>query len=359
MESPCTPKWSETSSPKVALAIGQCTRGACGVGDYTYCLGNALSAAGAKICLIDSEDWHVTGSFRIKRSLRDFDIVHIQYPTAGFGTDLGPQGLSLLRSCVLTIHEVSQRHVLRKLSLIPFALRSKQVIFTSESERQFANKWVPWISRRSVVIPIGSNIRRGETNRLRKVGEIVYFGLIRPGKGLEQVMELSQLVRSARLPFIVQILGHVPTDSRAYYESLRAQSADLPIRWSLDLTAEQIAEELARAQISYLPYPDGASERRTTLKAAMINGAAVITTRGAHTPSGWETAVKFCQTPQEALKTICALVNDKDEIGRMAASAMQLGQSHSWEYIAQRHLEIYRSILHRGIGSTSSYNLHA
>lgn len=300
---------------------------------------------------MDSEDWHVSGSLRIRRSLKDFDIVHIQYPTAGFGTDLGPQALSVLRGCVVTIHEVSQRHVLRKLSLIPFALRSKQVIFTSESERQFATKWVPWISKRSVVIPIGSNIRRGEMNGLRRVGEIVYFGLIRPGKGLEQVLELSKLLRSASLRRVVRIIGHVPTDSRGYYESLRAQAADLPIRWSLDLTEEQIAEELARAQISYLPYPDGASERRTTLKAAMLNGVAVITTRGAHTPCGWETAVKFCQTPQEALDLICVLANDEDEIGRMAVSAMQVGQSHSWEYIAQRHLKIYRSLLHRRIGS--------
>jgi glycosyltransferase involved in cell wall biosynthesis len=348
--SACTPKRREISSPRVALAIGKYVPGACGVGDYTSCLASALSDAGVEICVIESGDWHVGGIFRIKRSLKNFDIIHIQYPTAGFGTNLGPQGLSLLRGCVVTIHEMSQRHVLRKVSLVPFALRSTHVIFTSESERQFAIKWIPWISGRSLVIPIGSNIPMGPTNRPRRVEEIVYFGLIRPGKGLEQLLELSQLVKSTRSPFIVRILGQVPPDSKTYYESLRSQAADLPIRWSLNLTEEQVAEELARAYISYLPYPDGASERRTTLKAAMLNGTAVITTRGADTPSGWEAAVKFCQTPPEALDTICALTNNKDEVVRMVANAVQLGQSHSWQYIAQQHLEIYRSLLDRGIG---------
>lgn len=341
---------------KVAIVTGPCRPGECGVGDYATCLVRALNAAGAESAAINSEPSGLVSVFGVASGLAKerFDIVHIQYPTLGFRTGAAAQTLSMIQGCVVTIHEASQRHILRKLSLIPFAFRSMHVIFTSESERQFATRWIPWISRKSSVIPIASNIRKGPTDRPRRVGEVVYFGLIIPGKGLDQVVELSQLAKSAGTPFTLRILGQVPSRSKAYYETLRSQAADLPVQWTVGLTEEEVSEELSQAYISYLPYPDGASERRATLKAMLLNGVAVVTTRGAHTPSSWETAVKFCQTSQQAFDTICALMNDRDEITRMAVKAFQLGQSYSWEYIAQKHLEIYRLLLHdRRICKTS------
>src|ERR1700719_4557504 len=145
---------------KVALVTGPCPPGGCGVGDYTMCLGNALKASGIETHVITSGDWNLLGVFKESRRLREqkFDIVHIEYPTVGFGTQLGSQGLSLLQSCVVTIHEASQRHILRKLALLPFAVRPEYMIFTNRFERRFAMTWAPWIACASSVIPVGSNI---------------------------------------------------------------------------------------------------------------------------------------------------------------------------------------------------------
>src|SRR5437899_6377638 len=143
---------------KVALLTGPRPPGECGVGDYTVCLGNALKASGVDTHVIASDNWDllsVLGSSRLLKK-QNFDIVHIEYPTVGFRYTLGPQALSLLRACVITIHEASQRHILRKLALIPFAVRPKHIIFTSSPERLFATKWAPWIARSSSVIPVGS-----------------------------------------------------------------------------------------------------------------------------------------------------------------------------------------------------------
>src|SRR6202043_938890 len=120
------------------------------------------------------------------------------------------------QSCVVTIHEASQRHILRKLSLFPFAVRPEHMIFTSCYERQFAMAWAPWISRASSVIPVGSNIAVAAEQGPRNRTEIVHFGLIMPGKGLEQVLELGNLSRLAGLPLVVRIIGRVPLKHASY-----------------------------------------------------------------------------------------------------------------------------------------------
>src|SRR6202034_809705 len=99
-----------------------------------------------------------------------------------------------LERCVATIHEVGQAHILRKLALYPFSFRARHVIFPSNFEHQFAVKWAPWISDRSSVIAVPSNIGAG-AKRQRNLDEIVHFGLIMLGKGLEEVIRLARLIQ--------------------------------------------------------------------------------------------------------------------------------------------------------------------
>jgi glycosyltransferase involved in cell wall biosynthesis len=332
---------------KVALITGVCPSGMCGVGDYTICLANALNAGGVETHVIASGDWSLRGVFKVNRSLRqqNFDVVHIEYPTLGFGYKLGPQGLSLLQGCVVTIHEASQRRILRQLSLLPFTIRPEHIVFTSRFERQFATTWAPWILRVSSVIPVGSNIGVGASKGPRALNEIVYFGLIMPLKGLERVVELSRLIRSAGLSLTVRIIGTAPPRHTEYLERLRSETTHLPIIWDLDLSDIQIAERLGEASIAYLPYPDGASERRTTLKAALLNGVAVLTTSSAQTPHNLGRVVRFCQSAEEALAAIRHLISHTEEIVRMASAAAHSAKKYSWERIAELHLRVYQRVL--------------
>jgi len=244
----------------------------------------------------------------------------------------------------LTHHVLYVIYIMLRL-VIPFTARPEHIIFTNSFERQFATKWAPWIDRASSVIPVGSNIAVAAQESPRTLAEIVHFGLIMPGKGLEQVLELGNLIRSAGLPLVVRIIGRVPLKHAAYCDELRLKATGLPIIWDQNLTEEQIARKLARAAIAYLPYPDGASERRTTLQAALLSGLAVITTRGPHTPHDLEGVVRFCRNPDEALATICSLAENPEETSKMATKAMQYGQQYTWERIAKLHLEVYESVL--------------
>jgi glycosyltransferase involved in cell wall biosynthesis len=314
-----------------------------------------LSASGAETCVITSGNWNLLGVFAASRRLREqkFDIVHIEYPTIGFGKKLAPQGLSLLRNCVITIHEASQRHILGKLSLYAFAVRPEHIIFTTHFERRFATKWAPWIARASSVIPVGSNIAVTAPESPRNLTEIVYFGLIVPRKELEQVLELASLIRLAGLPLVVRVIGHVSPKQAAYLDELRLKATGLPIIWDNNLSEEQVAKRLAGASFAYLPYTDGASERRTTLKAALLSGLAVVTTRGPHTPRDLEGVVRFCRSPEEALAEVGSLVESPEDISKMSVKAVEYGQQYTWERIAKLHLEVYHSVLNKRLSRST------
>jgi len=275
---------------------------------------------------------------------QNFDIVHIQYPSAGFGAQLGPQALALLRRCVITIHEASHTHILRKVALLPFTIRPKHIVFTSDFERQFALSYAPWISKRSSVIPIPSNIGTFRQDRPRSLTEIVHFGLIMPGKGLEDVLKLGELMHATRSALRIRIIGKPPDRYLDYFEELRASASSLPITWEQNLTAEDVSKRLASSAIAYLPFPDGASERRATLKAALANGVAVITTRGRHTPNGLEGSVRFCKNPADALAAVRSLVTSPDERVALVNQGYQYVRPYTWERIAEQHTIVYETL---------------
>jgi glycosyltransferase involved in cell wall biosynthesis len=331
---------------KIALLCGPCPAGGCGVGDYSRCLGNALNSIGIESRVIAAGDWRLQSVMERLRSIRTLnpDVVHIQYPTVGFARHLGPQAFSVLKSCVATIHEVSQAHLLRKLALYPFSFRARHVIFPSNFERRFAVKWAPWIAHRSSVIGIPSNISAGAKQQ-RNSGEIVHFGLIMPGKGLEKVIRLGRLIQVSGHALRIRVIGTVRSDHAGYFEALRSESSHLPIVWENGLDKKQVEDRLAASAIAYLPYPDGVSERRATLKAALINGTAVITTHGAQTPSDIQGSVCFVETPEEALVAALDLLASPEKRDRLSSNGMEYAGRYTWERIAEQHSALYDEIL--------------
>jgi glycosyltransferase involved in cell wall biosynthesis len=272
------------------------------------------------------------------------DIVHIQYPTVSYGNSLTPQMLSLLKPMVVTIHEVSQSHILRRLSLYFFSILSEHLIFTNQFELGYAKRWAPWISRRTSVIPIGSSIPESTHAFERDIKDIIYFGLIGPKKGLGDILKLAALIKKENLNLRVRIVG-LPNPKRPdYLEYLYKETSNLPVSWEIGLQEKDVSQLLSRAQIAYVPFPDGASERRSSLIALLINGVATITTFGKHTPENFKKAVAFAQSPADALAIIKKLTTDDQERETLSINGKQCAESYSWDKIAQKHIQIYENI---------------
>src|SRR5258708_1347984 len=108
---------------KLALVMGPCPSGECGVGDYTRRLASSLTSLGLDVELMCEGRW---GLLDVKRVSRRWDklnavLIHIQFPNAGFGHCRGRQLPALKRRTVIAFHEASQAPLLRKLYR-PFSL---------------------------------------------------------------------------------------------------------------------------------------------------------------------------------------------------------------------------------------------
>lgn len=333
---------------RVLFVVGSYPPDICGVGDYTSCLVSALKQQGIDAQVITGQDWRFIAISKLLKRIDSYnaDIIHIQYPTYGFHKYLGPQLLSILRSCVTTIHEVSQVHILRQLSLYGFSMRARKIIFTTEGEKRFAELWCPWISYKSSLIPIGVNIPLAENfPRILTKDIIGYFGLIRPEKGLDQVIELASILREKESRFSIRIMGKVVQGRESYYSSLLALSKGLHIEWCIDVDDQSLANLIASCKFAYLPFPDGVSERRSTALTFMRAGVGIITTRGSQTPRYMDQAMCFALNPEEAFKIIDELSSRPDKLQNLQRHAKELSQRYTWENIAREHIMLYSELI--------------
>ena len=321
----------------------------CGVGDFTAHLVQALLKQGVDVDVVYSQRWGLRGLANVQKRITALspDIVHMQYPTIGYGASLAPQLLSLWNRCIITIHEISQTHILRRLSLLPFSVRSHHIIFTNAYERKYALRWIPWIADRSSIVPIGSSMEIGHQNQEKDLIEVVYLAIIRPDKGLEQIIDLASLIKDRKLDVRIRVIGKPHPKYPDFFHRMYQQSKNLPILWNLDLPDKTVVDLLARSQAGYLPFPDGASERRSSLFALLVNGVVTVTTKGAHTPPEMDKAVGYADTPQVALQLIQKIITEKGYQEQLRQGAYRFVKYYSWESIAEKHIEIYRMILNR------------
>jgi len=338
---------------KIAMITGSYPPNVCGAGDYTERLVGSLENFGHSVEVITGSGWRLSDAPAVLKRINacGADIVHLQYPTVGYGRKLGPQLIALVARGVVTLHEASQTHLLRRLSLLPLLL-SRHIIFTNRFERDYVCRIAPWVRQRSSIVPIGSNMPVGRVDGERRLDEIVYFGLIRPAKGLEQVLDAARILKQRIPGMMVRIVGLALKEHETYLEMLRRASADLPVVWDLGLSDQEAANRMANAAIAYGPFPDGASERRGSLLALLTNGVATVTTRGVQTPSALDHVVEFAASPIEAVAIFEALRKDGLRRTTLVEQGARYAASFSWPDIADQHIRLYESIItKRRIGS--------
>jgi glycosyltransferase involved in cell wall biosynthesis len=335
---------------RVVFITGCFLPGACGAEDYAVLLAEALGQVGVEAHIVAPRKLNLlhAGSLIHEISRLNADVVHVQYPTAGYGKSLVPHAFLLLARNVpvlATLHEFSQVHFLRRTSILPFALRSQATVFTTEYERQSFLSWFPWTEKRSLVIPIGSNIPFFPGKAERDPLEVVHFGLIRPGKGLEDFLELAKLATNAQRPYRFTVVGSPVPRFASYLRNLKKSASGLPVWWKTGLSAEEVSRCLARSRFAYVPLPDGASERRGSLLAMLGNGMVLITTRGSQTPKELEEAVRVAATPSQALTLLDELAADTVQAASLSSKASEYASRFSWTNISRAHLHVYERIL--------------
>lgn len=356
----------------------------CGVGDYAANLAGALAAAGTPVYVYTSAagaaarpeihgveflgntaGWGLipilSGFNKFKSALAADAVgwVNIQYPTIGYGYSLGPQLLATLLHffsdvrVVSTLHEFRHARLLRKLSLLPFLLFSDKLVFTAQEEAEAVREKLPLlfrrISSRYAVIPVGSNIPVNDSLQAgRRPGFVVFFGLFYPGRKLELVAEIFKAISDAGTGAVFGIIGDIHPKHAQYYKEIRQLFERLlpeeKLEWHIGESPESVAKLLASASAAVLPYPDGASFRRTTLMAALMSGVPAISTKGTDTPPEFREGLNilFSGDKKEFAKKALAVLSDPVLAGKLSANAKELSRAFSWESIAARYISFIR-----------------
>jgi len=372
-----------------------------GVGDYTRELGRVLRSQGAKVTVLTSEravqpdcaefddgirvlpairrwDWPIWRTVRGLAADLNVDWIHVQYQTAAFGMhpaiNFAPWWWrrQALRTA-WTYHDLLVPYLfpkagkrLRTWTTEHPAMTADLVVVTNEGDRlQLAHK-----GRAAVSIPIGSNIRGRELSPRERVarrklrgyaeGDLVlaYFGFLNRSKGgLALAKTLHQVALqnpSARLLMIGEQFGASDQTNRDYLQEVEALARKLGvydrIQWTGRLPGDEVAAELNAVDVLLMPYEDGASLRRGTLMAGLVNGCAIVTT----TPQAplpelqhGRDVLFFAPGDVEAMtRAVLSLVQDPALRAMLQSNARQCSRQFGWDEIAHRHLAAYAAQSH-------------
>lgn len=325
---------------RILLVSGSLPPNPCGVGDYTNRLAAALQNLGADVVCLGGEPWSgPREALALRRLLKadPADVVHLQYPTVGYGRSLVPALLPLVAastSFAVTMHEFSSFKKLRRPWFWTFPRLADMRIFTNDRERGAFERSFPKRKGIDEVIGIGSNIPTAPNTR-RDERSISYFGLLTPGKGLDDFLCLAE--QAASMPWTFRLIGAAPSSYAAYAAQIVARAKAAGISIHLDRDVHEVAELLARTEVAYLPFE--ASLSRGSLLAAFSNGAAVLTRHGPNSGQSIKQASLHVASSLEAFDALLELFQDDPKRVRLQRAARNV--HCGWPEIARKHLFAY------------------
>ena len=273
---------------------------------------------------------------RYRSRARGADVSHFQWlALPGIDSLLLPRGLPL----VLTAHELPGPRALYR--------HFEAVIAHSEHGRGvLIERWgVP--EPKIHVIPIGpySHLTAVEPAPLPAELDddgtpvVLCFGLIRPYKGIDVLLEAWRGIEGAQL----WIVG------RPRYDIAALRAASPPgVRWVTRFVSDaELAACFRRADLVVAPYRR--SEQSGVVAAALAFGSPMLLSDvgGFGEVAGAGAARLVTPGEPDALRAgLQELLGNPDERGRLSSGAHALARGDwSWQRVAERTLELYRSLL--------------
>jgi glycosyltransferase involved in cell wall biosynthesis len=330
---------------KTLVITGSYPPDICGVGDYTRRL--MQTDAGKQWTLYHSADWGIFSIFRHIRNVfaSGADAIFMQYPTRGYGWSLVPHiliaffSLFTAKRTVVNLHEYSRQTGKFRIAANLMLGFADMVIFTNDYERNIAARKIGRLKNRSKTVKIYSNI--DSASRIREPEErsidVVYFGHIRPDKGVETYVEIIGELRKETVGLNVYMAGQIPSGFEKYGETVLRECRRSGINVLLNLSGEEAADCLNDAKTACFPFPDGVSERRGSFLAAVKNGAAVVTTGGRFVTEAIARSFVLSDTVSEAAMLIGQLLADTDKLKerqRLGFEFLEREFPRSWDEVA-------------------------
>lgn len=376
---------------KLVLVSGSLPGVRCGIGEYTARLASQLALApGVSVQILTTrnelvrpdalaparvmlvENWGLPSIIRLARLIRTQqpDVVHIQYPAVGYARSLGvlvlPLAVRLLARVpvVLTIHERREKRWHGRLATDFMALTSSRVVFPDPLEAEALRERLRLFGTRVDVaemistIPINRDADRAAFRaRLGLApGEFLVgtFGLIHPRRRLEDLIDGVAALRRSTPGKLLIVGGEADYDAeraREYTASLKRKIDDLglsgAVTWLGYVSAAEVSAALQACDVAALLYREGASQRNTTLEAALEHRLPVVTTDGTATSDSLRATPNIyfvkagAYTPADLAQAILSAARTGWVDAGQPAAASRLSDQVAW------HLSLYRELAGR------------
>ncbi|MBI3593467.1 MAG: glycosyltransferase family 4 protein [Nitrospirae bacterium] len=347
----------------------------CGVGHYTFHLANALAksgkvtvgiltgqAAGSSTRDVDFEiipiveTWKLTEARKILKKIQSWhpDVVHVQFPTQGYGNRVLPWILTIFLQIkkfpmVQTWHEYylkgGKRNILN-------AFTSGGLIVVRPKYKEMMPRWYRNLIKHKIYkfIPNASAIPAVQLIDVEKEAiqmsyarkgksMIVYFGFVFPHKGVDTLFKVANPEKH-HLVFICDLkVGD------SYQERLLDTINSPPWKGAVTVTGylsdSEVARILAAADAVVLPFREGAGIWNTTVHAAEAQGTFILTTSCDKTRGYNETENIYYALPNDITDMQKAL----DLYSGRKRQTSKSTKTIDWNYISNEHYNFYQALL--------------
>lgn len=285
-----------------------------------------------------------------------YDVVHVHWPEVVFRktTRLRSLAARLAYGAFLLRLAVTRTPLVRTIhNITPYEEASRHEQLLIDGTDRLTKFWVCLNDHtpvpdggRSRTIPIGlpPAVFTAHEGPAAEPGRILHFGLVRPYKGIEELISAFAGVDDPALR--LAIAGRC--DDPAYREVVQAQSARDP-RISVDLrhlSDEELADEVCRAQLVVLPYRTMHNSSAAILALSMgrpvlVPELQVTASLAAEVGPGWVQRYDGMLRP-EHVRAALGAASTLDVSTRPAMA------DRTWPHIGNAHAEVYHAVVGRG-----------
>lgn len=297
------------------------------------------------------------------------ELVNLQYAPTLYSTafKLSWRRVAARFPSVISFHTLWGGSKVNYLVALCLLTTRSSLVATNSEIVYLLDKRLPFFGRKTVTIPIGSNIppsgRLTDTGALRKKYELTvnvpivsYFGMCYPGKGMDTLLSTANILASRYgLDFRLVLIGGGGSDVDYYHREMQKLSDSHGVSdrvvWTGKISAGEVSTLLSMTDVVLLPYEAGVSDRRGSLMAALAHGRAIVTSpprlRFAYFRNQ-ENMVWPKQHETEAFAgEVLRILRDDALRKRLEKGALRLSKCYQWADIAERTRDWFRETIEK------------
>lgn len=302
-------------------------------------------------------------------NLNDIDVLCVQHEFGIFGGEAGRHLLTLLDEVrmpvVTTFHTLLEKPTKAQAEVMKQLVeRSARLVVMAEKGAEILSEHHPQAVEKLDVIPHGIPdvpFLESEPFKARFGVEgrpvLLTFGLIGPGKGIEQVIEALPAIVRAHPETVYIVLGAthphlLEQEGERYRLSLKFLAAERGVKSHVIfhnhfVTQDELQEFIGAADVYVTPYLNAAQITSGTLAYAVGAGKAVVSTPYWHAEElladGRGVLVPY-RDPGAIAEAVCGLFEDKQGMEEIRKAAYAHGREMTWPAVGSRYLEVFQGV---------------